>query len=375
MVDTSRILIIRPSALGDVCRTVPVLASLRKAFPAAEIDWIVQDSFVEAIASHPALSAAIPFPRATFGRWWKSLPVAGQLKRWANDLRRREYELVFDCQGLGRSGLIAWCTRSQRRIGYRDAREMGWLGCTIRHDVPRDLHTVDRMLALLEAEGIAPVKDLRLYVPEEATQWWQERRGGIVGADERYVVLAPSARWPSKRWPASRFSQIITPLLDRGFDRVLLIGSPDEVDQVRPVRMLRHSKSDRVIDLTGETSIGQTMAVLSGASLVIANDSAPLHMALGLNRMGIGLFGPTDPAMVGPYQKSECVIRIYHPHPGESINFKDPRLGDSLMRFIDPTHVIDKVDELCGMTRPTGPARPLPPTPAEVVTGRMRQPR
>ena len=64
-----RILIIRPSALGDVCRSVPVLCSLRGAFPAARIDWLVQDTFADAVSAHPALSNIVTFERARFGRW------------------------------------------------------------------------------------------------------------------------------------------------------------------------------------------------------------------------------------------------------------------------------------------------------------------
>jgi ADP-heptose:LPS heptosyltransferase len=100
--DPSRILIIRPSALGDVCRTVPVLASLRRAWPQARIDWLVQDTFMDAIWYHPALTAAVPFPRAGLSADVKRLRLGRVLGWMGRTLREPGYDLVLDCQGLGR---------------------------------------------------------------------------------------------------------------------------------------------------------------------------------------------------------------------------------------------------------------------------------
>ena len=133
-----KILIVRPSALGDVCRTVPVLASLRRAWPEAVVDWVVQEEFAPAIAAHPALSEAITFPRTRLARWWRSPARARELWQWFGELRRREYDIVLDCQGLGRSGLITWATAAPRRVGLRRAREFAWLGYNVRCQVSGD---------------------------------------------------------------------------------------------------------------------------------------------------------------------------------------------------------------------------------------------
>ena len=232
MTQPSRILIVRPSALGDVCRTVPVLATLRRAWPDAAIDWVVQSEFAAAIACHPSLNETISFPRHDFGRWWRSPSAARGLVRWLDDLRRRRYDLVFDCQGLGRSGLITWTTRARRRVGHRTARELGWLGCNVRHPAPPDVHTVRRMMSLAEGEGLEPVYDMRLYAAAADLAWWAGHRRELGAAGEPYAVLAPTSRWPSKRWPQSHWSALIAPLRERGFGHVVLIGAPGEHDQV-----------------------------------------------------------------------------------------------------------------------------------------------
>ena len=341
-----RILIVRPSALGDVCRTVPVLASLRLAYPQARIDWLVQDDFVPAISAHPALGRVIGFPRAAFGRWWRSPPQAVAVIRWAAALRRGRYDLVLDCQGLGRSGLFTWLTGARRRVGHRGAREFAWLGYNVRYPRPASPHTVDHMLSLLAGERVEPVRDMRLYVAEEDKSWWSDRRNELGIADDSYAVLAPTARWLSKRWPIERWRTLIQPLFERGFEKIIVTGSPGEIEQVRGIETSdMDGPQQALVNMVGQTSIGRTMALIADAGLVIANDSAPLHMAVGFDRPLVALFGPTEPAGVGPYQRDESVVRRFEPAPGHVVNFKDSRLGDSLMRLITIEDVLIKVDE------------------------------
>ena len=112
--DGPRVLIIRPSALGDVARSVPVLATLRRAMPNARIDWLVHEGFADAIRHHPALDGVLPFPRKHFGALWRRPAAALDAAAWAADLRGRRYDIVFDFQGLARSGLFVWRrTRTQ----------------------------------------------------------------------------------------------------------------------------------------------------------------------------------------------------------------------------------------------------------------------
>jgi lipopolysaccharide heptosyltransferase I len=335
-----RILIVRPSALGDVCRTVPILATLRRAWPEAVIDWVVQADFAAAIACHPGLNEVIRFPRREFGRWWRNPSTAVALGRWLADLRRRRYDLVLDCQGLGRSGLFTWLTRAPRRVGHRSARELGWLGCNVRHSCPDALHTVERMMSLLTAEGLEPVFDMRLYAADDDLAWWDRYQDGAQGP---YAVLAPTSRWPSKRWPQSNWISLIAPLGERGFKRLVLIGAPSERHQV--AKIVGDGTEPAIVDLVGRTDVGRILAVIAGAGLVIANDSAPLHVAVGFSRPCVGLYGPTDPARVGPWGVTDGVVRAKPVHD-TTTNFKDRRIGDTLMRLIEPAAVLDSVDRV-----------------------------
>jgi ADP-heptose:LPS heptosyltransferase len=337
-----------------------VLASLRRAWPEAVIEWVVQDYFSAAVEAHPDLNGVLPFPRARFGHWWQSPSRAREMLKWFNDLRQRRFDLVIDCQGLGRSGLISWMSRSPRRVGLRSAREFGWLGYNQRIVVPHSaghtIHTVDEMMMLIEALGIAPVLDMRLFVSHANRQWWTEQRSALGLGDRPYAVLAPCSRWPSKNWPIDRFAKIIEPLVFRGFEHVVVIGSPAESRQVQPLAAINEKfRKAVVVDLAGKTTIGQSMAVIAEAGVLIACDSAPLHMAVGFGRRCVGLFGPTDPARVGPYRMDHAVVRGVRPGAtpnAVSLDHKDPMSGDSLMRLISHTAVLECLDRVLSMAPP-----------------------
>jgi lipopolysaccharide heptosyltransferase I len=342
-----RILIIRPSALGDVCRSVPVLDALRRAAPDGSLHWLVQAEFAPVIQSHPALDGIVPFPRSA----WRGL--LGRPDRWKSvvsflrSLRRGRFDLVIDCQGLARSGLMALATGASRRVGDRSSREGAWLTYTDAVSVPDGVHEVDRMLALAAAAGAEPDGAIDLYVPPEAADRWTRRRRDL-GLDGQYVVLAPATRWASKAWPAGYWSSLGRQLLDMDASlRLVLVGSPGEQAVSGAVAAGLHGVANRVIDLSGRTCIGELMALIEDATLTIASDSAPLHMAVGLGGRYLGLYGPTDPAVVGPWHGEDKII-VAPRDPDEHFDYRNASLGDSVMRRIGIGDVFERAAEAMG---------------------------
>ena len=334
--DPARILLIRPSALGDVCRTAPLLASLRARWPGAAIDWLVQDTFVDAVRGHPAVNEVIAFPRSRFASWYTP-PTAARFVQWLRGLRRRRYDLVIDAQGLARSALITWATGAPVRVGHANAREGGRLAYTLR--VPDDgaVHTVDRMLRLVEAAGAPIARDMRLFLPDGT----DIRQFAAAGP---YAVLAPTSRWPGKQWAPERFAELARQLLSRpefGIERTVIVGGRNERDQCHEVLELA-AKDSRVIDRVGHTSIAELMAVIAGCRLVVANDSAALHMAVGFGRPLVGLYGPTDVAKVGPYGAADRVIQ--HREPGDVLDHKNESHGRAMMARIGVDEVVRAVE-------------------------------
>ena len=304
----ARVLIVRPSALGDVCRTVPALATLRRSLPRARIDWMVRARFADAVRYHPALSGVVNFPRQRFAAAWRNPAACAEAVAWARNLRRPHYDLVIDLQGLFRSGLFTRLTGAPRRVGFANAREAAWLGYNQRHWVNPNIHAVDRMLALLEALGYRLEHDMRLYVGEQDQQWLDDYLDDRGGRGGRYACLAPTAQWQCKCWPLERYIDIGRKLLDAGVagKRLIIVAAPGEHRRVQP--LLDAFQDDPRVTCPS-TTIGQMMAVVAGAALIVCNDSAPLHVAVGFDRPLVAVFGPTNPALAGPYRRAECVVQ------------------------------------------------------------------
>lgn len=338
-----RILIIRPSALGDVARTTPCLVSLRRAYPNAQIDWLVGSAFVDAVRHHPALSGVIRFDRKAKGSVWPLL----------RRLRGAKYDLVFDLQGLARSGLFAWATRAKVRVGDANARELGWLGVNRRHPVDPTRHAIPRMTDLLAAEGIQIVNDLALHVGADDQAWGGAMRGEQNMTAGRYACVAPTAQWGCKCWPTPRYAQITQRLLAHdSIDHVVVLAAPHEHAQVQAgFTALSPEESKRVSAPT--TTVGQCMALIQSARLVVCNDSAPLHLAVGLDTPTVSLFGPTDPALVGPPPVEVVGQALADRHRvlrapsavGQTFNYRAHRDDDTLIAELAVETVWDAVTQ------------------------------
>ena len=347
MDDFRRILLIRPSALGDVCRSVPVLTTLRAAFPTARIDWLVQDSFAPAIERHPALTSVVRFPRRAFAGGINP-PRLASFFEWAGCLAEPGYDLVVDVQGLARSAVLGWMTGAACRVGEAGAREGAPLLYTRRVPVPGGWHTVDRMLGVVSAGlGIAPVIDMRLHSDQAS----RARAHELVGSRDRSVLLAPTSRWAAKRWPADRFAALAQRLLDGIADSIVVVGGPDERDQCRPLLELA-ARDERVIDLVGKTDIATLLALVERASLVVANDSAALHMGVGFDRPCVGLYGPTRVDLVGPYRRERDVIQ--HLEAGDDLDHKRAA-NAAMMERITVAEVLAACAERLGAGTETEP--------------------
>ena len=303
-----RILIIKPSALGDIVQGLPILHGLRAVHPDAHIAWMVRPAYADVIRGHPALDEVIEFDRKYFGRFGRSWPATRDFVRWLIGLARRRFDLVVDVQGLFRSGLFALATLAPRRMGFSRAREFGWLFYNQRvRPAPGVIHAVDRNYLFAAPLGFAhipPTFELPIGEPARASVRRRLAEAGLP-PDRPVGVLVPGSTWGSKRWPADRFARVAENLADRGM-AVILSGAPNETDVAAAVRQSCRAK---VLDWSGRTNLKEVMALLERAAIVVTNDSGPMHLAAALGRPMVAVFGPTDPARTGPYGRPDTVVR------------------------------------------------------------------
>ncbi|HEY7119525.1 MAG TPA: lipopolysaccharide heptosyltransferase I [Tepidisphaeraceae bacterium] len=304
-----RILIIKPSAIGDVVHTLPVLSLVRRRWPAARIAWLVTPACSGLLEGHPMLDEVILFDRKRLGGMWRSPRVFGEWRRFTKGLRERRFDLVIDLQGLFRSGWLARKTGAAVRVGFANARELAWLFYT--HRVPietMEQHAIERYLKLARFIGC---DETSVEFPFATTQEDREHvrdlliRSGLRTQHsglEPYAVLLPGTNWETKRWPVEKFAGLTGPLRERFGVASVLAGGPDAGAMA--------SRIPGAIDLTCKTTLKQLTALLEGASLVVANDSGPMHIAAALGRPLVTPFGPTNPVRTGPFRRMESVIRL-----------------------------------------------------------------
>lgn len=306
-----RILIIKPSSLGDIVHALPVLVGLRAAHPTAHIAWLAGNAFAPLLDGHPLLDEVIRFDRRRYGRMLQSPRILAEFVRFVWGLRRRRFDLVIDLQGLVRSGFLAWASGVRRRVGFAAAREFAWLFYTQRVRTPAsgpaDCHAVDRNLAVGRSLGLpldTPRFPLGLRADELAAA-----RSLLADAAGRpldhFIAVIPGARWASKRWPVARLAALCTRLHAEGWPPCVLLGAPDDRTFAQE---LIAAGAGPVVDLVGRTSLRALSAALALADLVICHDSGPMHIAAALGKPLVALFGPTNPARTGPYGATARIV-------------------------------------------------------------------
>jgi lipopolysaccharide heptosyltransferase I len=294
-----RVLIVKPSALGDIVHALPVVALLRKRFPAAEISWLVTPAFAPLLEDHPHIDQVWRFDRGPRGIGWRGVQTFGRLHGLQRQLRAYRFDLVLDLQGLFRSGWLAAQTMAPMRVGFGYAREGAPMFYT--HKVRSrgvERHAIERYLDVAEELGCGRGPVAFEFGVSDATR---ARVRGQVGASP-YCVLLPGTNWATKRWPVERFVTLARRIEDERGIRCVLAGGND-VTALVPADC-------GVASLAGKTSLKELVALLEGATLVVANDSGPMHIAAALGRPLVSLFGPTNPVRTGPYARPDTVLRL-----------------------------------------------------------------
>jgi lipopolysaccharide heptosyltransferase I len=296
-----RILVFKPSAIGDVVHTLPILNLLKRRWPKAKVSWLITPICAPLVEGHPQVDEVIVFNRKRYGHAWRSPTASLAFYRFIQGLRERRFDWVVDFQGLFRSGWMTWATGAPVRVGFDDAREGApWF---YTHAVPSggwwQQHAIGRYLHLAAALGcpMEPV-EFQFAVDDADRAAVADMLAGV----EKYAVVIPGTNWATKRWPAEKFGQLVGPLKDRFGLQTVICGGPGDAAAAAQI--------PGAINLVGRTTLRQTIALLERAELVIANDSGPMHIACALGRPLVALYGPTSPVLTGPYGRLETVARL-----------------------------------------------------------------
>jgi heptosyltransferase I len=308
-----RVLIVRIGAMGDVLHAMPAVTALRQAYPEWEIGWVVEPRWLPLLRAgeSPPRTSGMPLVDRVYvaaTRDWKRRPFSGEtlgeIRSLAREMREGRFDLCVDMQGSIRSAVIGRLAGAKRFAGPAEPREREarWLygervGTASRHVIEQGCE----LLGAAVGERLAPAQVSLPFDPtaERDVDALLER---VAGA-RSFVLIAPSAGWGAKQWPTERYGLVAGALVEAGFAVLVNAGSADDAR----ARAVVEASGGQAVAVPG--SMAQLIALVRRASLVMAGDTGPLHMAAALGRPVVAIFGPTDPVRNGPYGTAAYVLR------------------------------------------------------------------
>lgn len=327
-----KILIVRLSSFGDILHGFPVAASLRRAFPEARIDWLVDRKFAGVVELSTSIDSVIYLERQK---------VAGPTGPFEVVARARSagYDWAIDIQGLLKSAVMARLSRADRIIGFTREHlkeRLSSLFYSEQHDPSPYTHIIEKNLGLLRALGIHNGDpEFRIRMRGEM-EHFQKGNG--------YGVIHVGTSKSNKRWPAESMGQLASALFHRHGIRPFVVYGPQEEEIARTA----FQASEGTATIASALTLTDLMSHLGQARIFIGCDSGPLHLAAALGIPLVGIYGPTDPRRHGPRGESASVVSHF-----SSCQCKYKRSCTSrshCLSAIDTDEVMNAVDHLLSRT-------------------------
>ncbi len=316
-----RILLIKTSSLGDVVHNLPVVTDLRARFPAAEIDWVVEESFADIPRLHPGVSQII----TVAVRRWRRSPLTPSVWREIGALRRRlraeRYDFAIDTQGLLKSALITRIAPT-RRCGYAadSAREpLASRFYDTCFAVPKAMHAVERNRRLAAHAGGyqitgAPDYGIAVTRPRSGIPGTQSEPAPALcvttGTPGPTAVLLTATSRDDKLWPEEHWASLGHELHARGLHCLLPAGNDAERE-----RATRIAGRIPQASLLPPASLGELAGHLAAAHIVVGVDTGLVHLAAALGRPTLALFSASDPALTGVLARTPAINLGSRGHP------------------------------------------------------------
>ena len=327
-----RIVIVRLSALGDVCHAIAVVTAIQKRYPAAQITWITGPLEAQLVRLMDGIDVRI---------YDKKSGIKGMLEL-RKELSSITFDVLLHMQWSSRASILTRMVKARRRIGFARSlsREKQYWFVDELAPEPKGYHVLDALWSLATAIGVARTEmEWAIKVPK---LHFDLPRG--------YVVLNPAGSKPSKNWSVSGYRKIVSLLQDAGRSIVLTGSSADRVlcDEI--------AKGFDLTNLAGMTSIAELVSVIDKADFVISPDTGPAHIATMVKTPVMALFALSNPQRTGPYNDLQHVVSVYRElvereqgKPLAQIPWATTVQAKDAMLSLDETVVLAKVQEMLGL--------------------------
>jgi len=314
--------------LGDAILTLPLLQTLRAAYPGAVIDFWVRKGFGALFTAHPAISNVYEYDKRGRERGiFRSM-------RLGRSLGRERYALWISAHASLRSALVARWSGAKVRVGYAKPASNAWF---YTHIVPRrfpELEEIERLFQLLSPLGLAsrniPLSTWPEIVLPAPARDAAEAFLAELGANGKRPVLGvhPGSIWGTKRWPPEYFAAIAAMAAREGA-HVLVFGGPGEEGTAEDVAArargaLSPAAAALVVNLAGRLSLAELAAYIGRLGCCLTNDSGPMHLAWPQRTPVTAVFGPTVREL-GFFPRGESATVMELPLPCRPCGLHGPR--------------------------------------------------
>lgn len=289
--------LLRLSALGDAVHAVALVRDLQQAWPGLPITWVIGKGEAKLLEGLEGVEFVVFDKKAGFAGW-RALRKA---------LAGRRFDVLLNLQLALRAGLASTAIRADRRIGFDRGRSKEGHGLFINERIPAGGHHVqDAFRQFLLPLGVTPGPvEWRLPVPADAHAWAAEKLPG----EQPTLLVSPCSSHPLRNWRPERYAAVADHAASRGW-RVLLCGGRSALERDTADAILAAMKAP-ALDLVGQDTLKQLLALLGRASAVLTPDSGPAHMANAMGTPVLGLHACTDAQRSGPYSDQRWTVNHY----------------------------------------------------------------
>jgi len=292
------ILVVNVNWLGDAVFSTPVFKALKDNFPKAQVSCLCVPRVKKVLEFCPFIDEIIVYDEKGEHFWpWGKWSLVG-------DLRQRSFDAAFLLHRSTTRGLLMYLAGIPQRIGYCKTKALLTHPTDVQNE---DIHRRDFYLKVLEDYGLK-IKDRACRLnckPEDIKELDKILQAKKVGESDKFIVLHAAGNWQLKRWPAAYFADLIEGVIKRFNLKVILSGGYGDLEYCQNINeQARH----QAIILTGETSLGQSLALYHRAEVMVSSDSGPLHLAHSVGANVVGIYGPTRLEYTGPCGRGKMEV-------------------------------------------------------------------
>lgn len=333
--------ILRLSAIGDVCHAAALVDRLIQHAPEIQITWIIGKIEYQLLKGMSNVTFIV-FDKK------QGKEAERQLKQQLGD---QQFDALLLMQVALRANWVSRHIKAKTRLGFDwlRSKELHWLFANKRVSPHKYAHVLDGFMDFADALNIPKPTSPNWSMPmnQDDIQFGEALRARL----GNYVVISPAASKPERNWLPERYAKVADHAQKLGY-KIVLCGGPADIDRKLGEEIAHYAS---VIDenLIGKTSLKQMLAVLQSASLVIAPDTGPAHMATTVGTPVVGLYAHSNPRRTGPYLNLENVVSVYDQvileqsgKPWQQLPWGKRAKGDDLMTRIQVEDVIAQIDKL-----------------------------